>query len=123
MKYGDIVWCIKDFYRPFDNPDPILNYPKHAFYKGLGYKIFAINQEKSNHYPKHGAIQWYKMYLIEIDEMYYETFVKHDDYIKENGISIPDKSFFYDFDEYFTSNKQEIRKIKLNILNEHIHNK
>ena len=40
MKYDDIVWCIKDFYRPFDHPDPLLNYPKHAFYKGLGYNLW-----------------------------------------------------------------------------------
>ena len=63
MKYDDIVWCIKDFYRPFDHPDPLLNYPKHAFYKGLGYKIFAINQERSNHYLK----KHFKK--IEIDKM------------------------------------------------------
>lgn len=62
------------------------------------------------------------MYLVEIDFMYYENFTKHEDYIIENSIKEAYYNY-YDFDEYFTTDIKEIRKIKLELLNENIHSK
>lgn len=112
MKEGDFVYCKKDFYRvKEDNENELLNYPKHAFYIGEKYRIFDLEQQV---YPLSIL-----SYTIEIDEVYIEKFVRHNDFLKETDFNNNTNYTFedYDFDEYFFDNIKEFRKFKLKKLN------
>jgi len=112
MKVGDFVYCKKDFFRDFENEDPLLRYPKHAFYLGKKYRVFFVDAGIN-----------YLEYLIEIDEVYYESFLREEDYNKRQELyavlpesKSADKIRIYNFDEYFFDNIRDFRKFKLNYI-------
>ena len=112
MKTDDFVYCKKDFYRQHTYNDDLLDYqyhpdnPEHAFEIGKKYKIFAIDNTIA----------------IEIKFLYFEHFMRKEDYEKLNQIEGFFKSV-YNFDEYFCETLKELRKFKLKKLNENNYNK